>query len=379
MRASPQIVESAAELQLRSFEMGRNLSTRIEAAADAIAAESDDPKARRNALLWKISAIPLVQEAAVRNDPQVAAVDLLAYTMQQVDYLTIGSGRSSFGPQQAIAVDAARDGLRDAIAFASSALRSGKLSASFEASLREWAAGHPMSGPSLRRASILASDWKALGLSDTSLVATIGNLDRTIANISYRLSYLRETVAAEARWNAQLAAEDALAAPKIDSIFSSGTATLQSVGKLADDAPALIAREREALLGDLDRQRVALMGDVGRERATVMSDLDRERLALMREIDRQRELTVQDFGAQRVALEALLVSERKAVMDRLGQERIEAFQSADGLIVRSIDHLGSVLGRIAWGIALAALLVAAAFLGGTLVLLHHWRATATKP
>ena len=74
-------------------------------------------------------------------------------------------------------------------------------------------------------------------------------------NISYRLSYLRETLAAEARWNAQLAAEDALSAPRVDSLFGTGTATLQSVGRLADDTPALIAHEREALMADIDRQR----------------------------------------------------------------------------------------------------------------------------
>ena len=91
------------------------------------------------------------------------------------------------------------------------------------------------------------------------------------------------------------------------------------------------------------------------------------------------ENTLQDFSAQRVALEAVLVSERKAVLERLGQERIAAFESADSLAVRSIDHLGSVLRRIAWEIALAALLVAAAFLGSTLILIDRGRAAATKP
>jgi hypothetical protein len=379
MQASPDIIVSATELQLHAFEVGRNLSARIEGAADAIMAESADPAVRRNALLWKISAIPLVQEAAMRNDPQVAAMDLLAFTMQQSDYLTIGAGRSSFGPQHALAVDATREAQREAIALVSSALRSGKLPASGEAYLREWAAAHPMSGPSLRRASILASDWKALGLSDSSFAATLGNVDRMIANISYRLSYLRETLAAEARWNAELAAEDALRAPKIDSLFSTGTATLHSVGTLADDTPALVDREREAVMAAIDREREAVMGDIDRERAAIEIDLDRERVAIMRDINRQRELTLQDLAAQRVALEAALTSERKAVMERLGQERMAAFQSADSLALNSIDRLGSALRRIAWEIILGALLIVAALLGSALVLIHRWRVTATGP
>ena len=60
MQSSPAITLSANELQLRDFEMGRSLSARIVEAADQIRAQSPDPAVRRNAMLWKISAIPLV-------------------------------------------------------------------------------------------------------------------------------------------------------------------------------------------------------------------------------------------------------------------------------------------------------------------------------
>ena len=366
MQSSPGVSLSANELQLRDFEMGRNLSSRIAEAADQIIAQSTDPAVRRNAMLWKISAVPQVQEAALRNDPHVAGVDLLAFSMQQEDYFTTGSGRSTFGPAQAIAIEAARDAARDVMAFVSSALTSGRLSESTDTYLREWAKAHPMQGPTIRRASILASDWKALGMSDSSVAATLGNVDRTIVNISYRLSYLNETLAAEARWSAELEAEDALRSPRIDALVGTGTATLRSVGALADDASALLDRERAAVTGDIDRERVALMGDIDRERAALMGDIARERLAILGEIDRQRELTIRDLTVQRVALEATLTSERQTVMQRFTDERIAAFQSADRLAEGSTDRLGAVLRGIVWEIALAALLVVAAGFGGGL-------------
>ena len=368
MQSSPGITLSANELQLRDFEMGRSLSARIAEVADQISAQSTDPVVRRNAMLWKISAVPLVQEAALRNDPQVAGMDLLAFTIQQADYFATGSGRSTFGPAQSIAIEAARHAVHEVMEFVSSALTSGKLSASSEAYLREWAKAHPMQGPTLRRASILASDWEALGMSDTSVAATLGNVDRTIVNISYRLSYLNETLAATARWSAELAAEDALRSPKIDSLLGTGTATLRAVGELADDAPALLDRERLALMADIDRERAALMGDIARER-----------LAILREVDRQRELTFRDLTVQRAALEATLTSERKAVMQRLTEERVAAFQSADHLAERSIDRLGSVLRGIAREIALAAFLGVAMVLGCVLVLVRRSRAAADWP
>jgi len=354
MQASPELIVSANQLQLQSFEMGRNLSTLIEEAADSIRAVSTDPMVRRNALLWKISAVPLAQEAALRNDPHVASVDLLAFAVQQQDYLTSGSGRDAFGPRQPIAVAAAGAAEREATGLVASSLKGGRLSASAEANIRTWAAGHRLQGPAFRRASVLASDWQALGLSDDSFVATVGNVDRTLVNISYRLSYLNETLAEVVRWNAELAAEQALATPRIDSLFGTGTGTLRSLGTLADAAPALIDSLREAM----------------------MRDIDRERVEMMRDVDRQRVLAFQDLSVQRVALEAALTVERKALMEQLGQERVGLFLSVDSLAQRSIDKSMAMLGRLAWQLAGAALIAVAALLGGTLALISRWRATA---
>ncbi len=155
-------------------------------------------------------------------------------------------------------------------------------------------------------------------------------------NISYRLSYLNETLAVEARWSAELAAEDALRTPKIDSLFGTGTATLRSVGALADDTPALLDRERGALMGDIDRERVALMGDLDRERAALMGDIARERVAMMGEDRPAARAHVPGPSPCSVwRSRPRLTSERTAVMQRLTEERVAAFQSADHLADRS--------------------------------------------
>jgi hypothetical protein len=340
MQATPEITASASELQLRAFELGRKVSTLVERAADSITAASADPAVQRRALLWKISAIPLIQEAALRNDPQVASVDLLAFTVQQTDYFTTGSGKDAFGPAQAIAVDAAQEAERASFRLVSSALESGTLADSAETNIRQWAAAHPMQGPMLRRASVLDSDWKVLGLTDNSVRATLGNVDRTMVNLTYRLSYLNETLAAEMRWNAELAGQEALRAPKVDSMLGLTGSTLESVGSFTHEFPPFLDSERTALMEDLDRQRVALM----------------------RDIDRQRALVMQDLAAQRVALEASVAAERTAV-----------FLSADTLVQRSLDRSDALLRRLVWQLGAVALLVVAALVGSGWLLLGRWR------
>ncbi len=343
MQATPEVASTAALIQLQSFETGRALSTIIEQAADSIRDATTDPDVRRNALLWKISAVPLVQEAALRADPVIAAADLYALTIQLSDYLTTGGGSHSFGAQQPIAVAAAAVAERTALALVQGNLKSGHLSEQSAAYVRNWAAEHPMSGPALRRASILSSDWKALGISDNSLTATVGSIDRTLSNLTYRLSYLNETLAAQARWNAELAGGEAMRAPWVDSLVGAGTSTLRSVGMLADDLPALIAREREAL---------------------------------MRDIDRQRMLAFQDIAVQRVALEAALNQERLILMSEVREERIAAFRSVDSIAVRTLANTGAMLRRVVFQVTISALLVGVVLLGGGFVLFNRWRAAA---
>lgn len=343
MQATPAVIVTANQLQLQAFEMGRTLSVIIEQAADSILKESTGPEIRRNALLWKISAIPLVQEAALRNDPQVGAVDLLAFTMQQSDYLATGSGRTSFGPQQPIARAAAADAERAAMSLVSRSLESGEVPAQAEANLRRWAADHPIQGPLLRRSSVLGSDWKALGFTDNSLAATLGNVDRTLMNITYRLSYLNETATEQARWNAELEATQAMTTPIIDSLLGTSTATLRSVGTLADDIPAILDSQREAM---------------------------------MRELNQQRVLAFQDIAVQRMALEVALSGERAALLEAVRQERIAAFLAADSLAQRSIDRTGVMLRRLVLEITVGALIVVIVMLGSGFVLVNRWRARA---
>lgn len=342
MQAAPEVVNSAALVQLQTFETGRAISTIIEQAADSIQGTSTDPAVRRNALLWKISAIPLVQEAALRTDPLIAAADLYGFTIQLSAYLTTGSGRTSFGAEQPIATAAAASAERAALALVEGNLKSGQLSDKSEAFVRTWAAANPMSGPALRRASILSSDWKALGVSDNSLAATVGNVDRTLSNITYRLSYLNESLAEQARWNAELAGGDALRAPRVDSLLGTVGTSLGSVGLFADDFQPFLDAWREALMRDVDRQRV---------------------------------LAFQDVAAQRVALEAALNQERALLMSEVREERIAAFLSIDSVAARTINQSGAMLRRIVFQVTAAALLVAALLLVGGFVLLNRWRAT----
>jgi hypothetical protein len=66
---------SAAELSSRNQSLLALFSSEIEGAADKIILESPSPVARREALVWKAEAIPVLQTSLLNPDPVAAVVD----------------------------------------------------------------------------------------------------------------------------------------------------------------------------------------------------------------------------------------------------------------------------------------------------------------
>lgn len=344
MEQAPNVNVSADLLQLRVYEAGRDASATIVAAADSIESLSPDPAVRRRALQWKISAVPLAQEASLRNDPLVAGVDLAAFTIQQAQYFETGDGHAAFGPQQTIAVNAALRAQVDVVTSLRRSLTGGVLSPGFADTLQIWASRHPIRGPYLSRESVLGSNWDALGVSGTSVVAMVSTMERTLRGITLRLGTLNETLAEQLRWNAQLMTDQAFTSPRGDSLFSTGTGALRSAGLLADSAPSLIARERIALLAGIDRERVLALADVNRQRVE----------------------TLHALTAERLALEAVIDAQRKALMADVRAERVATMLAADTLAQRAIDRSASAVSRVVWEAAIAFFLIAILVAGGTL-------------
>src|SRR5262245_38327916 len=160
---------TATELQMRVYQAGRRFSWIIESAADTIAKQTSDPTVRRQALRWKIVAIPLAEEASLHTDPVIAAADLWGFAMQQSDYLKTGAGRTAFGDQQSIAIAAADTLERIAAEVVGRMRPRGHVTPKDEQDLRAWARSHPIQGSSIGRESLLSSDWSLLSVTENSL------------------------------------------------------------------------------------------------------------------------------------------------------------------------------------------------------------------
>src|SRR6478735_5011340 len=69
MKEQSSLKASSTELRFEVVELARGVSSEVEAGANAVRDSTDDPAVRRDALLWKVNAIPRIQAAALEVDP----------------------------------------------------------------------------------------------------------------------------------------------------------------------------------------------------------------------------------------------------------------------------------------------------------------------
>ena len=280
MAFAPNVDIGADQLQLQVYEMGRRFSGDIVRASDSIALLTTDPRVRQRALMWKLDGIPLVQEAALRDDPLIAEIDLAAFADQQEAYFTSGEGREVFGAQQPLAVNASHDMVAQMNAAVLRTTKNGQISEEALYWMNSWVARHPLVGPQMQRQSILGADWDPLTAANGNITQTVSSMNRTLRGVTLRLGYLNETLADQMRWNAQALMSQALGPHGGDSLLASGAITMRAMGDLAADAPTLVARERTALLAGVDRQRALTLADVDRQRLETLRAVDGERVAM---------------------------------------------------------------------------------------------------
>ena len=91
---------TALELKIRLNNFAIRFRGNIEKAADEIIAKTEDPKVKKNALLWKIYSITTSQNAIYLADPAAAVLDVWTFCIQMRLFFAEGAGSKAFGNLQ---------------------------------------------------------------------------------------------------------------------------------------------------------------------------------------------------------------------------------------------------------------------------------------
>jgi len=294
---------STSELRTRAVELGRELMREIEYAADSIDAGTVDPQIRANTLYWKLSSVPAMTEAVLREDPVIAMVDLYGFRVQLSDFLASPTGQAAFGKDVTVAQQAMVrfDQRWETVAAAVGS----KMTEANRDSLRAFAKRHPIDRLPFTRASLVGGMAYTMRAENSSIGASVGGMQESMDRLEFRISLVNEYGIKQAGWLAQLAALEMRRSPEaaeLKDMLTSSQTLLGSSQTLMAGAPDLIERERSATLAEVDRQRLATLADLATERGILLEAIANERAQILIAVDQQRRLLTQDADSMRVRL-----------------------------------------------------------------------------
>lgn len=334
MKSAKRVESSAAELSSRNQSLLALYSAEIETAADKIILESPSPTARRQALVWKAEAIPVMQTSLLNTDPVAAVLDTWVFIFQMKAFMDQPALKQGFGESHSVVADSLRKMDEQIEQLVQTAAPTANIT-DLRQRVGGWAEAHPIRVSLAGRPSVDPEVVRKVGESDLGTMASIKALGESLGDLTDRLDSYNVYLPKQARWQAELLLKDVISDPHVSATLSNvevlSTALAKTSGSM-DRMPELMGQARQAVKADIEEQRVATQDFLQNERLDTLDDLQRERIA-----------TVAAMRGERLAATADLRGERQTVLNALHNERLAAetdFSAASEKAIQDLDSRG---------------------------------------
>lgn len=306
---------SATELSSRNQSLLALYSSEIEGAADKIILESPSPVARRQALVWKAEAIPVLQTSLLNTDPVAAAIDTWAFIFQMTAYMEQTAVKNQFGVFSPVPADTLKrmDGEMEQLVLAAAPAANVP---DLRQKIGAWAAAHPIQAGLTGRRSADADLIRQADQDDLGAMASIKALQEGLGDITARLDSYNAYLPKQARWQAELLLSDLTDDPRMSAAalnLAVLSRALDKTSNTVEQLPELAGKARAVALADVEGQRLAAQSFLREERSQTLDSLTQERMD-----------AVADLRGERLAATADLRGERQIVLDALHNEEVEA-------------------------------------------------------
>jgi hypothetical protein len=344
-------------------------SATVESTADAVAAASTDTNIRRNAVLWKMNAIPAGLTATVHPDALATLLDVWTLSAQMERYFSDGAGKGLFGPHQRLAIVASRELTAAAVAI----LQDFMPPEMFDKAISTggaWVATHPLKTSLFARDSAVELVAPLMANQGGSALSAIGNVEDRVDSLTARITVYGPFIPKLLRWQAELMLMDAPAA-LID---------------VEDRLLRSVQDERKAVTDAIDQQRRASFDQIRDERIAFTKELEATAARTIRDatavlepvVDRESAAALGAFEAMRVQsvkdVREFLVTLNQRWLDTLTYtrgEREAATKDAEQIAIKAVDRAFHQLYQ------LVAVLFAATFAGAAFLIVL-WKKIAYR-
>ena len=304
----------------------------VEEAGDKILMQSEDLEVQRNALLWKINAIPACFRAASQEEPSVAFADIWVLCKQMTDFFESDRGKDLFGPLQQIAVDASKQLEGEIREIAEMMTESGDLLTQGEFLVDTFVEENPLESLYFVRKSVVAFFIEDQTVRKRKLFEIVGTLTENLVALQDLMMIYADHLPDQARWQAQLLLMDITKNPTVSAVMEDVdriSASVQSMSAVVEEFPKLIKEERTAVVDALHKERLESFEEVERMRTASFGQFDQMRLESFQAVDQMRFELFEDIEEMRLATMKDIQGEREVVLDTLREERAVVLDYVD--------------------------------------------------
>ena len=318
-------------LRTRMHEYSITFAAEVDLAAAAIERRAADSTIRRNALLWRVRAIPEMRKACFRLEPVSALVDAWIFARQMDQLFSEGAGAGAFGTFQPEAVEVSRRLVDEMREIGGSIAVSQQARAEFERKFIDpWLAEHPLHDITfVRESSIARFAEQSRARGDT--LQSVGTMEELALTLSQQARIYLADLPKQVRGEVDLLRSDVLPAETVGSMQADlhvSAAAAERIASTAEGIAPIVQSERRIVLDEMSRQRALVMEAVSveRERAigAIVRALGAERGELLGSVELQRLATLEWATAERRESIAAVHRELAVSMDALRAERAVA-------------------------------------------------------
>jgi len=341
IKSAKHVESSAAELSSRNQSLLGMYSAEIETAADNIRANSSSPVTRRQALVWKAEAIPVLQTTLLRTDPLAAILDTWAFILQMKAHMAQTAVKQGWGDSYPVVADTLNRMETEMEQLVQTAAPKANVE-DLEQRIDAWAKAHPIQAGLSGRKSADADLIRRAAQTDLGAMASLKALGESLGDFTARLDSYNAYLPKQARWQAELLLSEVARDPQFSSAMSNAAVLTNALAKTSDSierAPEFVEQERKATIADMDGQRRAVQDFLQQERAQVLDAVDRQRVAMTASLRSERLAATSDLRGEREVILSTLHQEEAKLMSDMDAARERALADFDARANRLVDRM----------------------------------------
>ena len=335
------ITVSATELGSRNHSLLAVYSSEIEVAADQIIAASTSPLTRRVALLWKSEAIPVLQTSLLKTDPVASVIDAWTFIFQMSAYMEQPAVKDGLGSFSEVPPEALRKMESEMEQLVRSAAPSADID-DIRFRVSTWASAHPIQAGLSGRKSADFDLIRSTYQDDFGVRSSLKSLQEGLGDITARLDSYNSYLPKQARWQAELLANDLSRDPALGMAASNfeilAKAAQQSATNL-DRIPEMAGKARELAIADVDQQRLAVQSFVIGERERLADEMTEQRIDAIADLRSERLAATSDLRAERQIVLDAVHAEEVGAMNDLREFSQQTLNDFDRRSRRLADHI----------------------------------------